>query len=383
MPSPTVTSTRSSKLDNRLDALVDPAKRALAVGAGGDAHQALLNELTELPVIVVEECAGRPDRSSQAAEVMGVAGTMQRALRDAVLDAHSQVFARINEVFASAARCASPAELVQSAPALLCQACDFDRAMISGVRGSMWVPTAIHVAIGADDEVNISFAETAMNLEIPLTTSLVETDVLRRRASMLVDGSIVERHPSHVLAGLSRSRSYVVAPIVIAERVAGYLHADTYTSERLLCDSDRVALQAFADMYGLLYERAVMIERLSSQQEAIRSALTRAAESVTDMGTDVARLARTEFTTTDLGMREGSARASERLESGSLTVREWEILGHLATGATNGQIAAALVVSESTVKSHVKRILRKLPAANRAEAVYRYTQMTANRTCAS
>ena len=31
----------------------------------------------------------------------------------------------------------------------------------------------------------------------------------------------------------------------------------------------------------------------------------------------------------------------------------------LATGATNGQIAAALFVSESTVKSHVKRILHK------------------------
>ena len=52
----------------------------------------------------------------------------------------------------------------------------------------------------------------------------------------------------------------------------------------------------------------------------------------------------------------------------------------LATGATNGQIAAALVVSESTVKSHVKRILHKLPAANRAEAVYRFTQLCDERS---
>ena len=60
---------------------------------------------------------------------------------------------------------------------------------------------------------------------------------------------------------------------------------------------------------------------------------------------------------------------------GGLTGREWEILRLLASGATNSQIASALVVSDNTVKSHIKRILRKLPAANRAEAVYRYTQL--------
>ena len=58
-----------------------------------------------------------------------------------------------------------------------------------------------------------------------------------------------------------------------------------------------------------------------------------------------------------------------------LTLREQQILTLLATGATNLQIAARLVVSESTVKSHVKRILRKLPAANRAEAVYMFLRM--------
>jgi DNA-binding NarL/FixJ family response regulator len=73
-------------------------------------------------------------------------------------------------------------------------------------------------------------------------------------------------------------------------------------------------------------------------------------------------------------------RTADGREAGTLTSREWEILGLLATGANNSQIAAALVVSESTVKSHVKRILHKLPAANRAEAVYRYTQMNGERS---
>ena len=49
--------------------------------------------------------------------------------------------------------------------------------------------------------------------------------------------------------------------------------------------------------------------------------------------------------------------------------REIEVIELVSSGATNGQIASALVISESTVKSHVKHILRKLGASNRAEAV--------------
>jgi DNA-binding NarL/FixJ family response regulator len=47
----------------------------------------------------------------------------------------------------------------------------------------------------------------------------------------------------------------------------------------------------------------------------------------------------------------------------------------MASGATNNQIARELVVSEGTVKSHVKRILRKLHVNNRAGAVARYLHL--------
>jgi DNA-binding NarL/FixJ family response regulator len=55
-----------------------------------------------------------------------------------------------------------------------------------------------------------------------------------------------------------------------------------------------------------------------------------------------------------------------------LTRREVEVLMHMANGETNRRIAARLFVSEATIKAHVKHILRKLGAANRAEAVSRY-----------
>jgi DNA-binding NarL/FixJ family response regulator len=52
-----------------------------------------------------------------------------------------------------------------------------------------------------------------------------------------------------------------------------------------------------------------------------------------------------------------------------LTGREREILQRVARGNSNKQIALALSISERTVKFHVSAILRKLNAANRAEAV--------------
>ncbi len=54
-----------------------------------------------------------------------------------------------------------------------------------------------------------------------------------------------------------------------------------------------------------------------------------------------------------------------------LTCREVEVLELMAQGCTNAKVAAKLVVSEGTVKQHVKHILRKLRAGNRAEAVSR------------
>src|SRR5690606_25877367 len=55
-----------------------------------------------------------------------------------------------------------------------------------------------------------------------------------------------------------------------------------------------------------------------------------------------------------------------------LTRREAEVLRLMAQGETNQRIANRLIISEGTVKSHVKHILRKLQAANRAEAVARW-----------
>ena len=54
-----------------------------------------------------------------------------------------------------------------------------------------------------------------------------------------------------------------------------------------------------------------------------------------------------------------------------LSARELEVLTQVATGASNRDIAGALFISEATVKSHLTRVLRKLEASSRTEAVAR------------
>lgn len=71
-----------------------------------------------------------------------------------------------------------------------------------------------------------------------------------------------------------------------------------------------------------------------------------------------------------LGMSVYDGAAEEEPPAG-LSPREREVLELIATGATNGEIAAALFLSPHTVKEHTSALYRKLGVRNRAEAVQR------------
>jgi DNA-binding CsgD family transcriptional regulator len=64
-----------------------------------------------------------------------------------------------------------------------------------------------------------------------------------------------------------------------------------------------------------------------------------------------------------------AAPAEQSAALSGISAREREIVAHLAAGRRNSEICRALFISESTVKTHIKSIYRKLGVGNRVQLV--------------
>jgi len=131
------------------------------------------------------------------------------------------------------------------------------------------------------------------------------------------------------------------------------------------------ALEAYAEGLAQVFERAVLRGRLRGHRSELRGA-------VDWMNARLSRLSEAPAAAANGDAGGMPAMPVEVAELDELlTPRELEVLRLMARGNTNLAIAKALVVAEGTVKYHVKNVLRKLRAANRADAVARYERMTA------
>lgn len=315
------------------------------------------------------------DSHAQAVALLNQLGQAQVFLRDAMLSERSATLARVQQALQRLRQISSLSDLVDRAPAETDQL-GFPRTLISRIHNSLWIARAGHIR----DDAELTAEMVRVGSENPrkLGPELLETEMLRRRVPLMVHDpqSNPRVHPE--LVTVTNTQSYVAAPIVSGNAVIGFIHADCYNDYRHVEPCDRDLLGLFAEGLGYAIERTIFFERL----QQLRQKLNEYATGVSDLvdgfvGADV------HMTTTETESRPQTPRnatstlfgRSPEDNSFGLTRRELDILRHMAAGETNARIASSLVISEGTVKSHVKHILRKLCAANRAEAVSRYLNM--------
>jgi LuxR family transcriptional regulator, regulator of acetate metabolism len=132
----------------------------------------------------------------------------------------------------------------------------------------------------------------------------------------------------------------------------------------------------------VVYERIWWEEWLAERARLATAEMRRAATSLqrlerpaVEAVTPLAAAAPPGPTFAAVAPRETRPRPLERRTRNPLSAREWEVLEHVADGATNRVVAHRLTLSEETVKTHMRNVLRKLGVSTRSAAVARYLEM--------
>lgn len=263
-------------------------------------------------------------------------------------------------------------ELVERAPTAASMV-GFDRVLLSRIDESTWVPETMYVSNDARwaDEIVAAGREDLRTLD----NSILETQIVRRNRPLVVSETLDHPNLHRAMIDAAQVRSYAAAPISAWGRVIGFLHADCYQQRRHLDGTDRDLLWMFCDGLGHLITRTAAIDAVQS----LRGELDRLAAGVRSFESEGGWPSARAGSGATQAPRQAAPRwfpdsAPEFADDveGALTRREVEVMRLMGAGHTNAQIARRLVISEGTVKSHVKHILRKLQASNRAEAVSRW-----------
>ncbi|MDX6723838.1 MAG: LuxR family transcriptional regulator, regulator of acetate metabolism [Solirubrobacteraceae bacterium] len=343
---------------------------AVLADPGGGESSAATDALAEHDDTLAARLAARLDSLAD-----GDARELHRLARVLAKDGVLSRLRALERVQAAADRLAEAgpvSEIVDRAPAAACQAIGLDRAVLSRIDDGRLVAEAAHCVAGAGDGAATLAAlrEAPVRLGYPL----LEAEMLRRRRAVVVGDPGEGAAARHAFADVMRWGQHVATPVVLEGRVIGFLHGDRIASGAPLGAADRDALWRFALHFAQIFERAVLRRRLRIQRQELREVASWANARTSELSDGVIDLA----VERDAAAGEEPARAQgpDSALRDLLTRRELDVLEHMVRGETNADIARSLVVSEGTVKFHVKNILRKLHASNRAEATSRYLHMS-------
>ncbi|MBV9804221.1 MAG: GAF domain-containing protein [Solirubrobacterales bacterium] len=356
---------------------VASARRVL--GLPEDDAPADLTQLRSLIALLRDELGSEP---AAVAEIVEQEHALER-LRQRY-EARFSALERVQAAVTELREIASPREMLGRAPRALCDGSAFERAIVSLVSEGRMVAEAAHFAGSPRGAAN-ALVQLRAN-PVRLEHTLIETELLRRRRATIVPDATVHPRVDRATTELMGWRSYAAAPLVVGSQVAGVIHADRGPGQPLDV-LDRDVLWAFTTGLAQAYESSVLRRTLRDERDQMREFLAwlRARSSeLTDARVTLSAGGASPLPLPGLPVAPeplpgpaggGGARDDRVVFEGLLTRRELDVLRLMAEGASNRQVADALVISSGTVKFHTGSVLRKLHAANRAEAVTRYLRL--------
>jgi DNA-binding CsgD family transcriptional regulator len=259
-----------------------------------------------------------------------------------------------------------PRKMIYAAGEVLSREFAYARTMISTVRGSLWLPQYAYIEDQGADPHSRSLLEYITDRQIQLADAPLETELVRKRSGVFAPSPMDDKRVFRAIMEASGCFGYIGAPITVQGRAIGILHADRPEPHGIVTMDHLEQLEAFAECLSVAFESAALEEKAAQQ----RLEVDNLCGSVDEL---LGRTARPElWSLPGAVLRSDAFCRRDQPSVVELTSREREIMSHVATGATNGQIARCLVISEGTVKSHLKHIAKKLNTSSRAAAVATY-----------
>jgi two-component system nitrate/nitrite response regulator NarL len=182
-------------------------------------------------------------------------------------------------------------------------------------------------------------------------------------------------------AGEAQRQAAALQPdvILLDNHLPGVSGVDALAGLREVSPGSRVLMLTVsedeADLAAALRGGAQGYLLKTADSELLASAIERAMQGASTISPEMTGKLVSAFQTLHSG-GDAAAPAAEADPIHSLSPREHEILGHIARGASNKEIARALDIAETTVKIHVQHILRKLNLSSRVQAAVYATERT-------